>query len=163
MSAIIMAERPDTPDAIALITELEATLEPLYPQESRHGLSVERLIAEAVPFFVLRSGETAAGCGGVKLYGTEYGEIKRMYVRPAFRGRGYAKLLLTHLSDFAWAHGVTLLRLETGIYQPEAIGLYERMGFYRISPFGDYQEDPLSLFYEKSLALSHAATLPVLH
>src|SRR6185436_336826 len=82
MSGIITAERPNTPDAIALITELEAVLEPLYPRESRHGLSVERLMAEAVPFFVLRSGGIAAGCGGVKLFGTTYGEIKRMYVRP---------------------------------------------------------------------------------
>ncbi len=151
MSAIVTAERPDTPDAMALITELEAVLDPLYPRESRHGLSVERLIAEKVPFFVLRSGGTAAGCGGVKLFGTTYGEIKRMYVRPAFRGRGFAKLILDHLSDYARANGVTLLRLETGIHQHEAIGLYERMGFHRIPPFGDYKEDPLSVFYEKSL------------
>jgi GNAT superfamily N-acetyltransferase len=152
MTAVITAERPDTPDAIALITELEATLEPLYPRASRHGLSVERLIAEAVPFFVLRSGGIAAGCGGVKLFGTAYGEIKRMYVRPPFRGHGFARLLLDHLSEYAQAQGVPLLRLETGIHQHEAIGLYERMGFYRIPPFGDYHEDPLSLFYEKPLA-----------
>ena len=151
MSAIVTAERPDTPDAIALITELEATLEPLYPSESRHGLSVERLITEGVPFFVLRSDRIAAGCGGVKLFGTAYGEIKRMYVRPQFRGLGFAKLMLNHLSDYAWAQGITLLRLETGIHQHEAIGLYERMGFHRIPPFGDYKEDPLSLFYEKLL------------
>jgi hypothetical protein len=68
MPVIVTAERPDTPDAIALITELEAVLEPLYPRESRHGLSVERLIAEGVPFFVLRSDGTPAGCGGVKLF-----------------------------------------------------------------------------------------------
>ena len=104
-----------------------------------------------MPFFVLRSDGTAAGCGGVKLFGTAYGEIKRMYVRPQFRGRGFAKLILNHLSDYARAHGVTLLRLETGIHQHEAIALYEGMGFHRISPFGDYREDPLSLFYEKSL------------
>lgn len=154
MSAIVTAERPDTPDAMALITELDATLEVLYPQESRHGLSVERLITEAVPFFVLRSGGIAAGCGGVKLFGTAYGEIKRMYVRPQFRGQGFAKLILTHLSDYARAQGVTLLRLETGIHQHEAIGLYEHMGFCRIAPFGDYEEDPLSLFYEKPLTPS---------
>jgi putative acetyltransferase len=151
MSVMITSESPDTPDAIALITELEATLEPLYPQESRHGLSVERLIAEAVPFFVLRLDGVAAGCGGVKLFGTVYGEIKRMYVRPAFRGRGFAKLFLNHLSNYAWDQGVRLLRLETGIHQHEAIGLYERTGFRRIPPFGEYKEDPLSLFYEKSL------------
>ena len=151
MSAIVTAERPDTLDAIALITELDATLQPFYPPESCHGLSVDRLLAEAVPFFVLRSGEIAAACGGVKLFGTTYGEIKRMYVRPAFRGQGFAKLMLNHLSDYACAQGVTLLRLETGIHQHEAIGLYERMGFHRIPPFGDYKEDPLSLFYEKPL------------
>lgn len=151
MSAIVTAERPDTPDAIALITELEAVLDPLYPKESRHGLSVQRLITEGVPFFVLRSDGTAAGCGGVKLFGTTYGEIKRMYMRPQFRGRGYAKLILNYLSDYVLAQGVSLLRLETGIHQHEAIGLYERMGFYRISPFGDYKDDPLSIFFEKPL------------
>jgi putative acetyltransferase len=148
---IITAERPDTPDAVALITELEAILDPLYPRESRHGLSVERLIAEAVPFFVLRSDGIAAGCGGVKLFGTAYGEIKRMYVRPAFRGRGFARRLLNHLGEYTLARGISLLRLETGIHQSEAIGLYERTGFYRISPFGAYKDDPLSVFYEKAL------------
>jgi putative acetyltransferase len=151
MSVIITGEQPDTPDAIALITELEAILEPQYPRASRHGFSIERLIKEAVPFFVLRAGGVAAGCGGVKLFGTDYGEIKRMYVRPQFRGRGFAKLMLNHLADYAQARGVALLRLETGIHQHEAIGLYERMGFYRIPPFGEYRDDPLSLFYEKPL------------
>lgn len=151
MPVLITAERPDTPDAAALITELEAALEPLYPQKSRHGLSIERLITESVAFFVLRADGAAAGCGGVKLFGTDYGEIKRMYVRPAFRGQGFAKMILDHLADYALAQGVTLLRLETGIHQQEAIGLYERMGFYRTGPFGGYRDDPLSIFYEKPL------------
>ena len=149
MPITIVTEHPDTPDAILLITELEAILEPLYPRASRHGLSVERLIAEDVPFFVVRFDGVPAGCGGIKLVDTAYGELKRMYVRPQFRGRGLAKLILDHLAGYAQAHGVGLLRLETGIYQREAIGLYERMGFYRIPPFGAYREDPLSLCYER--------------
>jgi GNAT superfamily N-acetyltransferase len=144
-------ERPDTPDAIALITELNAVLEPLYPPESRHGFSVERLVAENVPFFVLRADGDAAACGGVKLFGAEYGEVKRMYVRSRFRGRGFAKRILNHLAEYAQANGVHLLRLETGIHQREAIALYESMGFYRIPPFGNYREDPVSLCYEKPL------------
>lgn len=147
----ITQERPDTPDATALITELEDTLAALYPQESRHGLSVEQLITEGVPFFVLRSGGEAAACGGVKLFGTEYGEIKRMYMRPQFRGQGLAKMMLNHLCDHAQAQGVLLLRLETGIHQHEAIGLYEKAGFQRRPPFADYQDDPNSVFYEKLL------------
>lgn len=144
-----MPECPDSDDAVVLITELNAHLEPLYPSESRHGFSVDKLIAEAVAFFVLRENDTPAGCGGIQLFGTAYGEIKRMYVRPQFRGLGFGKLLLNHLADYARSHGVGLLRLETGIHQAEAIGLYERMGFQRIPPFGTYAEDLLSRFYEK--------------
>jgi len=151
MSAIIARERPDTLDAIGLITELEAHLEPLYPTESRHGFSVEKLLAEDVAFFLLRANGMPACCGGIQLVGSEYGEIKRMYVRPQFRGSGFGKLMLNHLADYARSQDITLLRLETGIYQREAIGLYERMGFYRIPPFGPYTDDPLSRCYEKRL------------
>jgi putative acetyltransferase len=151
MPVVITMERPDSADAVALITELEAVLTPMYPDESRHGLSVERLIAEAVAFFVLRSDGVPASCGGIKLFGIDYGEVKRMYVRPQFRGSGFAKLILNHLADHARAHGVSLLRLETGIHQKEAIGLYEGLGFRRIPPFGAYKPDPLSLCYEKRI------------
>jgi putative acetyltransferase len=147
----ITPERPDTPEATALIAELEAYLEPLYPRESRHGYSVEKLIAEGVAFFLIRNDGAAVGCGGIQLMGAEYGEIKRMYVRPQFRGLGFAKLMLNHLADFARSHGVGTLRLETGIHQQEAIALYEQMGFEQIPPFGEYKEDPLSRFYEKRI------------
>ena len=74
-----------------------------------------------------------------------------MYVRPEFRGLGLAKLILDHLAEHALFHGVTLLRLETGMHQRAHIRLYERVGFARIPPFGAYLEDPLALFYEKQL------------
>jgi len=151
MPTIITPERPDSPDAIMLITELEAHLDPLYPAKSRHGYSVEKLIAQAVAFFVLRDNGTPAGCGGIQVFGTDYGELKRMYVRPRFRGLGFGTLLLDHLTSYARARGVGLLRLETGIHQAAAIRLYERAGFQRIPPFGAYVEDPLSLFYEKRI------------
>jgi ribosomal protein S18 acetylase RimI-like enzyme len=152
MPTAIVAERPDTADATSLIKELDAHLGGLYPQESRHGFSVEKLVREGVAFFVIRHDGMAAGCGGVKLFGTEYGEIKRMYVRPRFRGLGLGKLMLQHLAHYTVQQRVLLLRLETGIHQTEAIGLYERFGFQRIPPFGAYREDPLSVFFEKRLA-----------
>ena len=151
MPATITPERPDTAEAQALIAELESELAPLYPSESRHGYSVERLLAEGVAFFLIRQDSTPAGCGGVKLFGTEYGEVKRMYVRPQFRGLGLARQMLDHLTDYARRQGVRVLRLETGIHQRDAIRLYEGMGFQQISPFGEYKEDPLSRFYEKHI------------
>jgi putative acetyltransferase len=152
MPALISRERPDSPDARALITELEAELVPLYPKASRHGYSVDKLIAQGVAFFVVRHEGAAAGCGGIQLYGSEYGELKRMYVRPAHRGLGLAKQMLEHLAGHARSHGVMLLRLETGIHQHAAIGLYEQLGFRLVPPFGTYREDPLSRFYEKKLS-----------
>ena len=153
MPTVIDLERPDSPDASQLISELTADLHPtLYPEASRHGLSVEKLLRQGVAFFVIRQEGAPAGCGGILLVGDDYGELKRMYVRPRFRGLGLGKLMLDHLADYARQHGVALLRLETGIYQTDAIRLYERYGFTRISPFGEYREDPFSLYYEKRIA-----------
>jgi len=154
MPVTIAPERPDSPDAVRLVTELETHLAELYPAASRHGFSVERLVREGVHFFVLRSDGVAAGCGGVLFVDDadgRYGEIKRMYVRPECRGAGFGRLILEHLVAHARTNGIALVRLETGIYQREAIALYERLGFVRIPPFGPYFLDPLSLCYELRL------------
>jgi putative acetyltransferase len=151
MTITITAERPDSADATALIMELEAILSAKYPAESRHGYSVEKLITQGVAFFVVRNDGVAAGCGGIQLFGQEYGELKRMYLREAFRGQGLVQQLLDHLAAYARAHGILLLRLETGSDQLAAIRVYERYGFYRIAPFGSYRLDPLSLCYEMPL------------
>jgi putative acetyltransferase len=149
----ISEERPDHPDAALLVTELESHLEQFYPPESRHGLSVERLISEAVAFFVLRVDGEPAGCGGIKLVGSEYGELKRMYVRPRFRGRQYGRQILERLSEHALSQGIGLLRLETGIHQKAAIRMYEAAGFYCIPPFPPYKYDPVSVCMERRIAL----------
>jgi len=151
MAIVITPEHPASPHATALIAELDAHLEPLYASESRHGFSVEKLIADSVAFFVIRDGNAPAGCGGIKLFGSEYAEIKRMWVRPQFRGRGFGKLMLDHLTEYAKAHGIEILRLETGIHQHAAIRLYEQYGFQRIAPFGPYRDDPVSRCYEKRI------------
>ncbi|NWF67803.1 MAG: GNAT family N-acetyltransferase [Chloroflexi bacterium] len=151
MTITITAERPDSADALLLITELDAALNPHYAPESRHGYSVEKLLREDVAFFVARQNETAAGCVGLQFFGTAYAELKRMYVRPEFRGSGLGKRLLHHIEDYARQRGLSVLRLETGIHQQAAISLYERAGFKRIPPFGPYFEDPVSLCYEKIL------------
>ena len=62
MPVVIKEERPDTADAAALIAELDALLEPLYAQKSRHGYSVEKLLREGVAFFVGRLDEAPAAC-----------------------------------------------------------------------------------------------------
>jgi len=151
MATTITWERPDSEDALALLEELDAHLNSLYPPESRNGFSVEKLIAEGVAFFVTHHDGVAAGCGGVKLVGTEYGEVKRMYVRPAFRGKGIGRLILDHLTEYTHNAGIELLRLETGIHQHDAIRLYEAVGFQEIPPFGEFQADPLCICYEKRI------------
>lgn len=75
-----------------------------------------------------------------------------MYVRPVYRGLGLGKAMLKRLTEYARERQVSVLRLETGIYQTDAIGLYEAFGFQRRPPFGEYKEDPLSVYYEKTIA-----------
>jgi ribosomal protein S18 acetylase RimI-like enzyme len=147
----IAPEPPDSPEASALIAGLEEELVPLYAAKSRHGYSVARLLAERIAFFVARADGAPAGCGGLKIVPGKYAEIKRMYVRPEYRGRGVGVALLSHLTAQAQAARVPVIRLETGIHQHEAIGLYEREGFRRIPPFAEYTDDPVSRCYEKSL------------
>jgi len=149
----IVEESPDSPAALELITELDAYLALLpYPQESRHAFSIEKLLREGVAFFVLRCEGAPAACGGLKVFAGDYGEVKRMYVRPAYRGRGLGKAILDHLAAYARSQELDVLRLETGIYQVEAIGLYERWGFQRRPPFGEYRVDPNSVYLEKTIA-----------
>ncbi|HUL62901.1 MAG TPA: GNAT family N-acetyltransferase, partial [Methanocella sp.] len=118
---------PESPDAVTLIGELSDHLAPLYPKWNQFGLSPSQLVSERVAFFVAYVDGAPAGCGGVKPCGG-WGEVKRLYVRPEFRGRGLGRLMLQRLEEHASSHGCTRLRLETGVYQPEAMGLYERVG-----------------------------------
>ncbi|HZI87199.1 MAG TPA: GNAT family N-acetyltransferase [Pyrinomonadaceae bacterium] len=153
MPITIVEASPDSPEAIALINELDEYLNRLpYLEHSRHAYSIDKLLREGVAFFVAHYEGNAAACGGIKLIDGEYGEVKRMYVRPVYRGLGLGKAMLNHLAAYARARQVNLLRLETGIYQTEAIGLYDRYGFQRRPPFGEYVEDPMSIYFEKSIA-----------
>ena len=147
----IQQEPPDTADALALIAALDAHLNGLYAPENRHGLSVAALLDASVVFLVARLDGVAVGCGAVKFVSGDYAEVKRMYVMPQWRGQGVARALLTHLEWLSRQNGFHVLRLETGIHQPEAVGLYERTGFSRCAPFGQYADDGVSLCYEKTL------------
>ena len=148
----IALESVDQPDVIALIDELDAYQGALYPAESNYHLSVEALKAANVLFTVARDDTgVVIGCGAVVLF-DDYGELKRMFVPPAQRGRGIAKAIITFLEAHAVQRNCRLLRLETGIYQPEAHGLYARAGYARRGPYGDYPDDPLSVFMEKTIA-----------
>lgn len=151
MQATIVRQRPDTADSLTLIAELEAYLTPLYPNESQFGYSPERLLKENVAFFLVKVDGLPVGCGAVKLY-RDFGEVKRMYIRPEFRGHGLARIMLQHLETYAFQHGLKVMRLETGVHQPEAVRLYEKAGYYKIQSFEPYPKDlPLSLFYEKQI------------
>jgi putative acetyltransferase len=90
-------------------------------------------------------------CGAVQPLGDRVGEIKRMYVRPAYRGNGYGRLILAALEELALQRGFHTLRLETGRRFAPALGLYRAAGYHPIPSYGDYVGNPLCLCFEKSL------------
>jgi ribosomal protein S18 acetylase RimI-like enzyme len=147
----VSLERPDVRDVAPLLDALDRHLAALYPSESNHLLSLEALQAPDVRFFVARRGREAIGCGALRVC-EGYGEIKRMYVHPEARGGRVGRALLAHLEDAARGLGLPVLRLETGVHQPEAIALYRATGYRDRGPFGTYGADPLSIFMEKTLA-----------
>jgi putative acetyltransferase len=144
-------ESPDQDDVRTLIAELDEYQSALYPAESNHLLDIRSLCQPSVVFAVARDADgVAQGCGAVVLH-PGYGEVKRMFVRPTLRGRGIAGRMLAFLEKHSRAHGCRVLMLETGIKQPEAVALYRRFGYSDREPFGEYREDPLSLFMSKEL------------
>jgi len=153
-----------TDDARMLIGELDAELSGEYTPEQSHGLSVGRIFQPGVRFFIARLEGEAVGCGGVAFLNGDgdqdnadpLAEVKRMYVRPAARGRDVARTILARLESEARARGVRRLVLETGDVRHAAIRLYERNGFTRCGPFGAYATMPApaierSVFMEKRL------------
>ncbi|MDL2357775.1 MAG: GNAT family N-acetyltransferase [Pseudomonadota bacterium] len=143
-------ESPDQPEVIALIADLDAYQDALYPAESRYALDLASLMASNVRFAVARDHDGhAVGCGAVVLY-DGYGELKRMYVHPPSRGQGVARAVLDLLESSAGDAGCTVFTLETGPYQPEALAFYARSGYVRCARYGDYKDDPLSVFMEKN-------------
>jgi putative acetyltransferase len=152
----IALENPNQPEVTQLIEDLDAYQKPLYPAESHHGIDMDSLSQPNVLFAVIRNDDgSAMGCGAVVLepeYGEPiYGELKRMFIRPEHRGQGFSKRLLAFLEDQARAKGCRVFTLETGIYQPEALALYERSGYKRCAPFGNYKPDPMSVFMIKKV------------
>ncbi len=149
-----LAIAPENPTCSAvreLIAELDFYLEALYPPESRFGLDIVALQDKAVTLFLAKIEDKPVGCGAIQLQAPGYAELKRMYVPPNMRGKGIGKQILKEIESFAKQVNIHTLRLETGVHQQEAIHLYQKLGYYQILPFNDYKEDPLCLFFEKTL------------
>jgi putative acetyltransferase len=144
-----------TSDARELLAELDRVLGAAYEPHQRHALSIDQLFQPGVRFFIARLTGEAVGCGGIAFY-RDYAEVKRMYTREAARRQGVGKALLAQLETEARNVGKPLLRLETGVRQMAAMGLYEHWGFRQRGPFGHYAALPpdaiaTSVFYEKPL------------
>jgi putative acetyltransferase len=144
---------PADPRVRVLLDESDAYMNSLYPPQSNHLDGVAALRLPNVFFVGASIDASLAGCGAVKTMGDDgvYGEIKRVFVAPAYRGRGLSAAIMQVLERHLIDRGVPLARLETGTLQPEALGLYRRLGYQERAPFGRYRPDPLSVFMEKRL------------
>ena len=146
---IIKPVSPTRTDVMHLIEQLDAYQSLLYPPESNHLESIDEMSKSNAFFIAAYSGSEICGIGSVKLI-DDYGEIKRVYVPSNQRGKGIARAIMEELESYLVKQAVTYARLETGIHQEEAIQLYATLGYERIDPFGNYKEDPLSVFMEKN-------------
>ena len=154
MDPVIEITAVTTPDdgILEMVEKLDAFMRDLYPPESTHLTPPEELSAGGNRFFAVKVDGVLRGCGGFRVVDRDYAEIKRIYVDPSARGLGLAKALLNKLESESRLLGLLEMKLETGIYQPDAIGLFERCGYTHCPVFGDYpKNDPNSVFMRKSL------------
>lgn len=146
----IVVDDPGRPECVRLLAALNQHLDRLYPPESCHRLDIGSLGRPEVTFVTARDGSVLLGCGAL-VANDGWGEVKRMMVDPGARGRGVGRALLRRLEAEALARGLTCLRLETGIHQPEATALYRSAGYAERPPYAGYVMDPVSIFMEKML------------
>ncbi|AZZ98674.1 GNAT family N-acetyltransferase [Pseudoalteromonas sp. R3] len=149
---------PHHPEVSQLLRDIDALMNTLYPPSSNQLIPADELAAPDVYFVGARTEQTLMGCGALvpKTDGAGelacYAELKRVYVQPPYRGLGVSKQIMQSLIEHARRCGFKVLRLETGIRQTEAIGLYTSLGFIQCEAFGSYEPDPLSVYMELHLS-----------
>lgn len=141
------------PDAIAhLLSASRDYFSSRYPAESNHTLGPDYLRGPGCIALGARSDGGVLGCVAlVPLATTDTAEVKGLFVEPNDRGRGIGRALMVALEATAIAAGYTTLLLETGSDELEALALYASLGWQPVEPFGDYVEDPHSVFLRKIL------------
>jgi putative acetyltransferase len=124
---------------------------------SSHALDLSGLRAPEVTFWSAWEGDAVVGVGALKRLSADHGEVKSMHTAEAARGRGVGAAVLRQIMAAAKARGMSRLSLETGSwpYFAPARALYARHGFVECGPFGEYREDPNSVFM--TLALGNQA------
>ena len=143
----------DDPRVVALLHIHRTRARAETAQGSGHALDVSGLRASEMTFWSAWEGDTVVGVGALKRLGPEHGEIKSMHTAEAARGRGVGSAMVRHIIAAARTRGMTRLSLETGSwsYFLPARALYARHGFVECGPFGEYREDPNSVFMTLAL------------
>lgn len=150
MSIDIKNGDPHHPEATALLEASHALMESLFPSEANHYLSIDALTGPDIRFYVAEVDGSIKGCGALALK-EGYGEVKSMFVDPGARGMNLGARILDRIEDDARANNLAILRLETGNELHAAHKLYEKQGFTYRGSFGEYPDEPTSLFMEKAL------------
>lgn len=147
----------DHPDAVRLIAGLQAYYCEVYGGEDATPIDPRHFDPPAGYFVVGYADGVGVACGGWRVREDDPvlrvgdAEIKRMFVLPAHRGRGYARAILAHLEESAAAAGRRRIVLETGTVQPAAMALYVDAGYTPIPSYGSYRDDPQSRCFARTL------------
>lgn len=139
------------PEVIALIAQLDAYQDVLYPVESNHAVSIESMRLVRTFAYIAKLEGKVVGCAILFLPNTPLPEIKRVFVSPDQRGYGIATMLITTIINKSKVFDISKIYLETVAYKSSAVKLYRHLGFEVTSTFGDYQHDALSIYMVKSL------------
>jgi diamine N-acetyltransferase len=134
-----------------LIFELDKDLRQRYGDAVIHGIDLGKADDSGVIFVLGTYGKQTTCCGALRPFNNESVELKRMFVRKQFRGKGFSKKLYYFLETLAREKSFRQVILETGEKQHEAIGLYRSLGFTPIDKFGEYVDDSNSLCFRKIL------------
>jgi putative acetyltransferase len=148
MSVRIVNVDPQGDTALSLLREAASDVRPLYSDDANAPAPANLSLGAREVYVAALLNELPVACGSIREIDRSIGEVRRMYVDRDQRRKGLGRTVLLHLISEAKRLGYDRLRLETGDKQLPAIAFYERFGFRRIPPFGEYVKDPTSVCYE---------------
>ena len=156
-SITLDVEDPRAADSIALFDEMSVFVEATYPEDAENGIvpTTTDELADQGLLVIARVDGAPAGSGALMAHdpvdGLRAMEVKRVMVRPQFRGLGIARGVMAKVESVARERSAEKLVLMCGPRQPEALRLYETCGYFQRSAYGKHVEHPLSIFFEKHL------------
>lgn len=142
-----------SPDFILLCGELDHSLNAqVGGEENRSEYIKHNQLKDIKDVIVVYDNDIPVGCASFKRFDEECAEVKRVFLREDYRGKGISKKIMELIETYAKEKGFQYLIVETGKHMTTAVNLYQSIGFQTIPNYGPYKDMAGSVCMKKQIS-----------